>query len=312
MADINTLGIQWGYGIQSTNFSTAVAATAGLRVRDEGGLSNFDPGMTPAEAKIQAAKWGARDFERRAGIYRPTWSLPGLCSPGLMKLFLDATLKPTVAGSGFTYDPFSDTTCSPDGTKHLTLWRRNTKATAKDEKLTGAVSKVLKISSSQEQQNVNLDVDFLAYDFDDAQTGSAGVYTLPAADDWLLHSGATFKIGAGAIAVVDFDFSIDFGIVAHLDNAANPRAFTLGEIKVEGSVKTPWIDDDVLADFEGQTSNTLTFLWGTAASSGYLEIIVPVKYNRPTSEKGDERMDQSIPFVYSATSSQQLQIKLQV
>ncbi len=311
MSEINTLGIEWGYGIQSTNFSTAVAATSGLRVRDEGSLSNFDPGMTPVEARIQANKWGMRDYERKTGFYRPAWSLPGLCRPGLMKLLLDAVLDPTANGTGWDYDPFSDTTCEPDGTKHLSIWRRNAKATSKDERLSGAVAKVLKVSSSQDQQNVNLDVDFVGYDFDDGLDGSGGTYTVPS-ETWLLHSGLTFKIGAGAVACTEFDLSIDLGTTAHLDNAANPRSFTLGEIKVEGTVKTPWIDDDVMADFEGQTSNTLTFLWGVAASSGYLEIIVPVKYNRPTSDKGDERMDQTISFVYAATDSQELEINLHV
>jgi len=307
---ISDKGIVWGYGIQSVAFATSVAASGGLRARREGGLADFKSGMVPIEAPIHRGHWGEHEADRKPGYYMPSFQLPGLLRPGLIKLLLDQVMTPTAAGSGFTYALLSGVSQNPSATKSLTLWRRNTFAASKDKKLTGCYVKSIKLSGSQSQQKVHCDVDFVAYDFDDEVDGSGGTYTIPT-ESWLTHAGVVMTVGGSAVRCPEWDLLIDFGTVAILDNANNPQEFMLGPLKVEGSIKTPY-DADVMADFEGQTANTLTWAWGTAGSSGYLLFVVPVQYDEPDEDAGEERIRTGINFKLARSVAVPFSVALQV
>lgn len=292
---ISDKGIIWGYGIQTVAFATAVAASAGLRVRREGGLADFKSGMVPIDAPIHRGLWGEHASDRRPGYYMPTFSMPGLLRPGLMKLLLDQVMTPTAAGSGWTYALKSGTTHIPDGTKSLTLWRRNTFAASKDKKLTGAFIKSIKLASSLSQQKVHADLEFVAYDYADAQDGSGGTYTAPS-ENWLTHAGLVLTIDGGAASQVpEWDMTIDFGTTPVLDNANKAQEFQLGPLKIEGTIQVPF-DSDLMGDFEAQTPATIALTWGTAASSGYMMLLVPVLYDEPDDNAGEERLRTGISF----------------
>ena len=306
-------GIYFGYGVQSSDIVTPVAATAGLRVRKEGGLPNLKAGMEPSEARILRGTWGNFGADIKTGRKSPAWSMPGILRVGLLDLLLPQVMDEAVpdAGGNTPYTLNSGTTVQPDSTTHLTVWQRNENSSTQDERLTGAVVKSIKLSGSSDQQKVNADVEFLGVDFDKALDGSSGVYT-PPTETWLLHSGLTFKIGAVAIASAEFDLTVDFGTTGFHDNSLTPQEFLLGDLTVEGTIRLPWVDDDVLGDYLLQTENTLTFLWGVADTSGYLEMTIPVKYNEPDKVINDFRLDQTIPVRYEEAAAQELAILLQV
>jgi hypothetical protein len=306
-------GVYYGYGVQVTNVATAVAASAGLRVRKEGSLPSLKPGMEPSEARILRGKWGNYGADVKTGRKTPTWDMPGILRVGLMDLLLGqvmAEAAPDVDDNiAFTLN--ATTTVQPSVTTHLSIWQRNENIATQDERLTGAVVKSIKLSGSSEQQRVNADVSFIGVDFDKAIDGSAGTYTAPT-EAWLLHSAMTFKIGAGTIKNAEFDLTIDFGTTPFHDNSLTPQEFLLGELKVDGTIRCPWIDDDVLGDALLSSENTMTFLWGAAAASGYLEITVPVKYLDPEKTINNFRLDQTIPIHYEEAAAQALAITLQV
>jgi hypothetical protein len=309
---ITRKGLLWGYGVQTTNVATPVAAAAGLRVRAEGGVSDLKSGMTHVDVEMQDGEWGRRDYTQYAGVVRPHWTgAPLLLSTGLIqKLVQQVCAEGTPDGSGNITYTLQATGVAPSTTKSLSIIRRNALATSKDKRLVGATIKSLKLSSSESQNAVHMDCDFLgiglAYTFD----GSGGTYTVPA-ESFLLHKNMTFKIGAATTKCPEYDVTLDFGTVAEVDNAGSPSSFLLGMFTATGTVRIPWADEDVLADFETSVGNTLTFLWGTAGTSGYLEIIVPVKYTDPDEDIDlDVRLRQGMPFQYFATSGQALQIKL--
>jgi len=306
-------GIYYGYGIQAAAIGTGVAASAGFRVRKEGSIPNLKSGMEPSEARILRGKWGNYGADVKTGRKNPAWSLPGIARVGLMDLILPQVMDEAAPdGDGnIAFTLFSGTDVQPPTTSHLSIWQRNENSASQDERLIGAVAKSIKLSGSSDSQKVNCDIEFIGVDFQKAQDGSGGTYT-PPTETWLLHSGLTFKIGASAIANAEFDLTLDFGTTGFHDNSLTPQEFLLGDLKVEGSVRTPWIDDDVLGDFLLSTENTLTFLWGLADASGYLEIIVPVKYTEPDKTINDFRLDQTIPIQYEEGAAQELVINLQV
>lgn len=310
---ISSKGLVWGYGIQSTDVATAVAASSGLRVRREGGISDIKPGMVPIDAPIHRGLWGDHASDRRAGHYLPTFEMPGLLRPGLLDIVLAAVMDAeTDVGGNEDYTLKSGTAHKPDTTKHLTIWRRNTFASSLDKKLTGAVIKAIRISSSYSQQKVHCDLSFIGYDYDDDEDGSGGTYTIPT-ENWLTHAGHVFEIGLGnAFQCPEFDITIDFGTVAILDNANNAQEFLLGPLTVEGTVLPPVVDGDVVGDYEAQGENLLIWRWGVADSSGFAEIIVPVKYDEPDEDEGEERLRQRIPFKYHETLTQALEISTQI
>lgn len=307
---ISAKGIVFGYGVQ-TVLETGVAATAGLRVRREGGVADIKPGMQPIESPILQGKWGDSSNERQAGIYRPTFSLPGILRPGLMKLILDQVMEPTAATLGWDYTLLAGTACIADEAASLTVWRKNTLASSKDKKLTGGIVKSIKLSSSMSSQKVVCDVEFLGVAYSGVEDGSVGVYTVPA-ETFLLHSGLTFKIGAVEHKVAEWDMTIDFGVVGIIDNDTAISEFVLGPLKVEGSVKVPWADASIVTDFESAGENILTFLWGTVDVSGYLLITVPTQYNEPSEDTGEERLRQEIPFKLGESSGQAFTVSLEV
>lgn len=306
-------GIYYGYGIQSGDISTGVAASAGFRTRKEGSLPNIKSGMEPSEARILRGKWGNYGADVKTGRKNPTWTLPGIARVGLMDLLLPQVMDeaaPDVEGN-IAFTLFATTYVQPPTTSHLSVWQRNENSASQDERLIGAVMKSLKLSGSSEGQKVNADIEFAGVDFEKAQDGSAGTYT-PPTETWLLHSGLTFSIGAGAVANAEFDITIDFGTTGFHDNSLTPQEFLLGDLKVEGSIRTPWIDDDVLGDFLLSAENTLTFLWGAADASGYLEIVIPVKYTEPDKVINNFRLDQTIPIQMEEGAAQAVAINLQV
>lgn len=309
---ITRKGIKWGYGVQTAAIGTGVAASGGLRVRAEGGAADLKPGMTHVDVEMADGVWGRRDYTQYAGVKRPIWTgAPLLASVGLIATLLRQVCDESAPdGSGnFTYT-LPATACAPSATKSLSIIRRNTLASSKDKRLIGATLKSLKLASSESQNAVHMDCDFLGVDLEYTYDGSGGTYTMPA-ESFLLHKGLTFKIGAAATRCPEYDVTLDFGTVGEVDNAAVPQAFLLGLFKASGTVRIPWADEDVLADFMTSVSNTLTWLWGAAGSSGYLEVIVPVKYTEPDEDVDLEtRLRQGMPFEYFATSGQALQIKL--
>lgn len=306
-------GIYFGYGVQAADISTAVAASAGLRVRKEGSLPNFKPNMEPSEARIMRGKWGNYGADVKAGRKTPGWTMPGIARVGLLDLIFGQVMDEAAPdGNGdiaFTLN--SGTAVEPDSTTHLSLWMRNENAASQDERITGAVVKSIKLSGSSDQQTVNADVEFVGVDFDKALDGSGGTYTAPT-ETWLLHSGLTFTIGGTAVAVAEFDVTIDFGTTPYHDNSLTPQGFLLGDLAITGTIRTPWVDDDVLGDALSCTENSLVFLWGTSGSSGYAEITVPVMYDDPEKAINDFRLDQSIPIRYEEQSGQEFAVSLQV
>jgi hypothetical protein len=307
-------GIIWGYGIQAAAFATSVAASSGLRVRREGSLPDFKPGMTPIEAPIHRGLWGDHASDRRAGHYAPSFSMPGLLRPGLLQIGLDQVMVQTGpdASGNYTYALKSGTTHVPGATKSLSLIRRNTFDSSGDKRLTGCYIKSIKISSSLSQQKVNCDIEWIAWDYDDDQDESGGTFTIPT-ENWLTHAGLAFEIGAGNdFQIPEYDLTIDFGTLGILDNATNPQEFQLGPLQVTGNVRPPYVDGDVVGDFEAQNENTLIWTWGTVSLAGHLKIEVPVKYDEPDEDTGEERLRQGIPFKYNETDSQALEIGLNV
>lgn len=308
---ITTKGIRWGYGIQGSMATVAATSAGGLRVRREGGLPDFKPGMTPVDAAIYQGRWGRSDNELLTGNIEPVFSWPTLLTPGMIKLLLDQVMTPTPAGSGFTYALQAAPGCTPSATKFLSIFRKNDLITAKDKSLVGSVVKSIKLSGSSSQQRVNMDVELLAYDM--TTTGTVtGTFTAPT-ENFLLHSGLVFQIAALATKVAEWDLTIEFNTTRILDNATKAAEFILGEFDVTGNVRAPYVDDDVYNDFMGQVSNTLTFKWGTAASSGYLLFTIPVKYNEPDEDQGDgNRLRQGVAWRLAETDGQAFTVALQV
>lgn len=309
---ISTKGLILGMGVQSA-MGTAVAATAGLRTRMEAGLWDFKPNMTPIEVPMYDLEWARQDYTEKAGISRPGFpGAPLLLSPGLLQTLLQQVMDedgPDVGGN-YTYT-LKATGVNPATDKYLSLIRRNVQASSKDKRLTDAVINTIKLSSSESNQPVVLDADFLATDLVYTYDGSGDTYTLPS-ENFLLHNGLTQKLGVDAQQCPEYDLTMSFSIAGIVDNNTKPQEFILGEFKVEGTVRWPWADDDALNDFMNSTGNILTWLWGVGDSSGYLEITVPVKYNEPDEDVDNEkRLRQGVPFKLRETSAQDFEIKLQ-
>ena len=307
---ITTKGIKWGYGVQSA-LGTAVAASGGLRCRAEGGITDFKPNMTHVDAPLQDGTWGRHDYTEVAGISKPTLSFPGILRPGLLQMLLQQVCDEAVDGDIYTYT-LKDTGCNPLATAYLSLIRCNDLASSKDKRMTDGIIKSIKLSSSEGNQKVAADLEFLgsalAYTYD----GSGDVYTLPT-ESFLLHKGLTFKIGAAATRCAEYDVAIDPGIVGIVDDAAAIQEFILGEFKCEGTIRIPWADEDVLNDFMTSVANTLIWEWGTGGVSGHCKISIPVKYNEPDEDvDNDKRLRQGMPFKFAETSSQEFEVVLTV
>lgn len=299
---VSTKGIIFGYGLQSTNISTAVAVSAGLRVRADAGLQQFDSGFEPVDIAYKDGRWSGSDYDTMAGISKPGWTgAPLMLSVEFIGILLDQVCDASVSGD--TTYVLPATAVAPVGTKHLTIVRRNLLALTKGEQLTGAVAKSIKLSSSESSQKVNMDVDFAAVSYNHAFDATGGTYTMPTSTI-LLHKGLTFKIGATATPCPEYDLTLDFGVVPICDNAAAPSEFLITKPKVSGTVRIPWADEDVMTDFLAPSANTLSWIWGTTGNPGYLEIIVPVKYAKPDQDADNEtRFRQGIPFVSAQTAS---------
>lgn len=310
MSSKSPKGIVWGYGIQSV-LGTGVAAAAGLRVRREGGIADIKPGMQPIEAKIQQGAWGDMSNESLTGIYRPSFSMPGLLRPGLLKLLLDQVMVPAADTDGWDYTLMTGANCTANADKALTIWRKNGLASSLDKRMVGSIVKSIKIGSSSSSQKVTCDVEFLGVAYSGTEDGSGGTYTVPT-ENFLLHSGLTFKVGAVEHKVAEWDMTIDFGIHGIVDNDEAISEFMLGPLKVEGSVKVPWADHSVVTDFESQGENILTFLWGVDESSGETLLTVPAQYNEPSEDTGEERLRQEIPFRLGESSGQAFAVELEV
>lgn len=306
---ISTKGISCGYGVQTTK-GTPVVTTAGLRMRKDS-LPDLKSGMKPIDLSIRDGRWGDSDYSEMAGMSRPSVTgLPLWLTAPSLKIFLDQVMTAGTpdAGGNVPYTPLA-TGGNPAATKYLTLLRRNNLATAKDKRMTDSVIKSLKLSSSSENQGVKLDCDFIGSALNTAYNGASDVLTLPT-DSILLHKGLTLQVVGLATPVAEWDLTIDWGTVAIVDNQSTPSEFMLGKLTVLGNIRTPWIDDDVLNDFIQNITNTLTFYWGVAGASGYLQIQLPVKYNEPDEdEDGDLRLRQGIPFHYVETTALPLTIK---
>lgn len=309
---ITTKGIKWGIGTQ-TVIGTAVAATAGIRVRSEGGVSDLKPNMEHINVPMKDGRWGESDYTQRAGISRPGWpGAPLLLSVGLIEQLLQQMCDESApdAGGNITYT-LKAAGCNPATDHYLSIIRRNELASSKDKRLTAGAVASIKLSSSESANAVKMDCDFLgtalAVDYD----GSGDVFTMPS-EAFLLHKGLTFKIGAADTKCPEYDVNIDFGLKGIVDNAAAVSEFILGKFNCTGTVRIPWADDDVINDFMTSVSNTLTFLWGVADSSGYLEIKVPIKYTEPDEDTdNDLRLRQSLPFEYRETAAQAFEVILQ-
>jgi hypothetical protein len=302
MSSKSTKGIIYGYGVQA-GMGTAVAVSAGLRVRGDAGLQQFDSGMEPINTGYKDGRWGGSDYDTAAGIKKPGWTgAPLMLTPALIGTLLDQVCDSSVVTTDTVYVNF-DTEVNPVATKYLTLVRRNLLALTKGERLTDAVVKSIKLSSSESANLVSMDVDFLASEYEHLFDATAGTYTAPTTVP-LFHKGVTFKIGSTATQCPEYDLTLDFGVVPIVDNAAKPQEFLLTKFKASGIVRIPWADEDVVADFMNQASNTLTFLWGVAGASGYLEIIIPVKYTKPDQDSDNEtRFRQGIPFESKQTDA---------
>jgi hypothetical protein len=300
---ITTKGISFGYGVQTGARATAVAAAKGLRVRDEGGVSMFKPNMAPVKARIKDGKWGAMDYTEYAGITKPGWTHPGyLTIAWLQDVLAGVMAASSPDGSGnITYTLVTGAQCKPTATSYLSIIRRNALASSKDHRLTGAVAKSIKISSSESSQGVKMDTDFIAGAVNYAYSGASDTYTLPG-DSFLLHKGLTVTLSS-AIQCPEFDLNIDFGTYPVVDNAAAPQEEMLGPFNLSGTVRAPWVDDDVMNDHLASVGNTLVFSWGATGVSGWLSIICPVKWTEPDEDADNEtRLRQGIPFEYSQTT----------
>jgi hypothetical protein len=306
MGSITTKGIQWAYGVQGTK-GTAVVTTAGFKIRKDS-HPDMKPGMTPVDLSTQDGRWGQSDYSEATGISRPTLDgLPLYLNGPLLSKFLDQ-LMTSSGTTTITYALLTGTAINPVATKYMTMLRHNGLATAKDKRMTDGVLKGFKISSSLEQNAAHLDVDLVGSALSVAYTPTTDAYTLPS-DSILCHKGIIFKIGATAFGLAEWDLSVDFGTYGIVDNASAPTEFLLGDLKVTGNVRCPWIDDDAVNDYMQSVGNVLTFLWGTAGSSGYLEIKVPVKYDEPTEDKDlVNRLRQGIGFHYAEQAGQALSI----
>jgi hypothetical protein len=306
---ISARGIYYGYGVQGAK-GTAVVTTTGLRTRDEGGLSDFKSGMVPVDLSIKDGRWGKSDYSEAAGIIKPTWpGAPLFLSPGLITPLLQQVCAETTGGSNSIYK-LGITGSNPIATTYWTLVRHNTLATAKDKRMTDCVVKSIKLSSSESSNLCKMDVDFLASALNYGYTPTTDVFTMPTGVP-LLHKGMTFKIGASATQCPEYDITLDFGVQAICDNSGTPQEFIVGKFDATGTVRIPWVDDDVLADFVTSVGNTLTWSWGTTGTSGFLEIIIPVKYTEPDEDVDNEiRLRQSMPFKYAQTAAAELQISL--
>ncbi len=307
---ITDKGLKWGIGTQGA-LGTAVAASGGLRCRGEGGITDFKPNMAHVDAVLQDGTWGRHDYTEVAGISKPTLSFPGILRPELLKSLLQQICDEGVAGEVYTYT-LKDAGCNPSATKHLSLIRCNDLASSKDKRLTDGTIKSIKLSSSEGSQKVAADLEFLgsalAYTYD----GSGDTYTLPT-ENFLLHKGLTFKIGASATRCPEYDVTIDFGTIGIVDDGTAIQEFILGEFKCEGTIRIPWADDDVLNDFMTSVANTLIWEWGTSGVSGHLKISIPVKYNEPDEDiDNDKRLRQGMPFKFAETSTQEFEVVLTV
>ena len=299
---VSTKGIIFGYGLQGAK-GTAVAVTAGLRVREEAGVQQFDSGEEPVNVAFKDGRWGNSDYDTMIGIRKPGWTgAPLMLSVGLIATLLDQICDSSVVTTDTVY-VLPATAVNPVATKYLTLVRRNLLALTKGERLTDAVTKSIKLSSSEGDNKVKMDVDFLASEYEHLFDATAGTYTMPTTAI-LLHKGLTFKIGSTATQCSEYDLNLDFGLIPIVDNAAKPQEFMLTKFKASGIARIPWADEDVVTDFRACSSNTLTLLWGVAGATGYLEIIIPVKYTKPAQDAdNDRRFRQGIPFESAETAS---------
>jgi hypothetical protein len=305
---ISARGIYYGYGVQGAK-GTAVVTTTGLRTRDEGGLSDFKSGMVPVDLSIKDGRWGKSDYSEAAGIIKPSWTgaplffSPGLIAPLLQQVCAETTPSNSVYKIGITGS-------NPIATKYLTLVRHNALATAKDKRMTDCVVKSIKLSSSESSNLVKMDVDFLAAALNYGYTPTTDAWTMPTGVP-LLHKGLTFKIGSAVTQCPEYDITLDFGVQAICDNSGVPVEFLVGKFDATGTVRIPWADDDVLADFVTSVGNTLTWTWGTTGVSGFMEIIIPVKYTEPDEDIDNEiRLRQGMPFKYAQTAGAEFQISL--
>jgi len=309
---ISTRGIAFGYGVQGSKGS-AVAATAGLRTRAEGGVSDFKVGMVPIDVPIKDGQWARQDYSEHEGIRRPGWpGAPLILTAGQLQLVLQQLMDedgPDVGGN-YTYT-LKATSSNPLATAYLSLIRRNAFASSKDKRITDGVCNSIKIASSEGTQPATMDTDFLGSEIAYTYDGSGDTYTL--ADEVpLFHKDFTFKIGAASTGCPEHDLALNFNLKGIVDNNATPQEFILGEFEASGTVRIPWADEDVLNDFKNSTANVLHWIWGVADSAGYIEIIVPAKYDEPEEDvDNDVRLRTSLPFKLRETTAQDFTIILQ-
>jgi len=303
---ITTKGIKYGYGVQAA-FGTAVEVSSGLRVNKSGGLPDFLPNAALVEAKQYDGRWGDSDYSELAGLERPGATLPLQASPGLLDVLFEQVMS-SAADTDITYTLKTGTVCIPTADAYLTLVRCNELASSKDKRLTDAVVKSIKLSSSETSQMVACEVEFLASVLDITEDESGGTYTRPT-EAFLMHKGLTFKIGAAATKCSEWDITFDFGTHGYIDNGAAIQEYLLGDLAITGTFKAPWADEDMLADFRLSVANVLTWQWGTPGSSGYGLITIPAKYDAPTEDENEKRLDNTVPFKLAQTSGQAVEIE---
>ena len=302
---ITTKGIKYGYGIQSV-LETPVAASSGLRVNKSGGIPDFMPNAAHVEAKQFDGRWNESDYSEVAGIERPGTTLPLQACPGLLEILFEQVMSSATV-TDTTYTLKSGTACIPTADAYLTLFRRNELASSKDKRLTDAVVKTIKLSSSETSQMVACEVEFLASVLDITNDASGGTFTRPT-ETFLMHKGLTFKIGASATKCSEWDLMFDFGTHGYIDNGTAIQEYLLGDLVITGTFKTPWADEDMLADFRSSVGNVLSWQWGVSGSGGYALITVPAKYNPLTEDENEKRLDNTVPFRLAESSGQAFEV----
>jgi hypothetical protein len=251
------------------------------------------------------------DYTQAAGIVKPSWTHPGLLTQAWLLAVIAGLMDAgTPDGNGNVTYTLKASGCVPTATDYLSLVMRNELATSKDHRLTGAIAKSIKISSSESAQAVKMDTEFVANAVNFAYDGSSGTYTLPG-DNILLHKGMVCGlVGVSMLQCPEYDFTIDFGLQSIVDNAAAPQEEVLGKFNIKGTVRFPWLSDDVIGDFIASTTNTLYFTWGTTGVSGYTSFVIPVKYREEPDQDmdNDVRLRQVISFEMSQQSGQVFQL----
>lgn len=309
---LNPRGVIYGYGIQTADLATGVAASAGLPVRGEDEIIKFDPGHQVIETPIMRGKHGDYDDDRIAGVLKPTVSLPLYCRLDILKLFLDQTWAPTADGSGWDYALKTMANSGVDTTTGLSIWKRLTSGSSNDQRMIGVVGNSITIESSSENQVVNLDVDCLGVGLDTDQDGSGGTYTISAVDS-LLHENLTLTVDSTGVATPEVSVTINWNLVAHIDDNATIQEFALGKLEITGTLRMPWADADIIDDFISATETDINLKWGAAASSDYLEIDLPVQWaESPDMGASDARLEETVNFKLSETSGKAPTIDLQV